>query len=797
MVSWIALHPQWFMRELELLERHYPRFIVDERRLDTGVLLLWGTLTVRPPGGAHSYPVAVFYPEGTPFEHPWVIPLEAMPELDGAELPKIAPQFYDRRHQMPSGNLCLFQRETRSPAGGDAIPIVQILRRAEQWLLGLHTDHWPPDTAETELEAHFRHGSDVLVAERFFGNEATGHGRFYLVPDMRRLVDRSPDFGDGCPMIISAMTEETSIIKTLDAREELADIYPWIDDDLWNPTALAAAENLNVGRLRTAEQGYWWALPAEPQPFHNGAGLLAALQQVAPNANAWNMVSTALGGELSVADRHYFGLRYPSRSGGIEWLFLVVPHKQMRQGGAPLLRPNMEDEFRKLSVLCMRAHSIRKEELWRRNETVIAPSISDKSVGLIGLGALGARVAELLAQAGVGSFRLCDSDYLKPVNVARHIGSITDFGAAKVRVAASRIRSINPRANLETDDLKPRSADGDLDRLIKFVSSVDIVISTAADENVESVVNDIAVTVGTPVLYGRALRRSSVGRVFLVRPGTDACKACLATIAEAKRTGSPAPEDWIEVSESSDEVLSHECGRPVIAGSAADLSFIASLTARTAIDHLEDNVGEKNQWIWSRSSAPEIDTRLKSALTIFSGTLAPIPECPTCRVPPVSNVVMNDEVRAFIVSETENSPKAETGGILIGFIDDQHRAVITRATGPGPNAIKSAARFHRDVEYVQSEIDRASRELNDQGLYVGEWHSHLEAAPSPSPTDVRSLSGIAASPRYLTQNPVMVIAGLDVASGRVRNIKSWVFVPAGRFYEIANNGDPSRSGSNA
>ncbi len=783
------MHPQWFLWELELLNRHYPQFRVDEGRLERDTLILWGELRVRPPGGTKCHPVAIVYPEGTPYEHPMVLPIEVLPDLQSAKSPTIRAKLFDRRHQMPDGNLCLFQRETRVRASGDVLDIAQILRRAEEWFMGLHTGRWPPDTAESELEPHFAYAADVLLAARFFADDVRGHGRFYMIPDLRRMIDMSPDYKDACPMIVTAMTEESGIVRTLDARGELSDIYPWIRADEWDPHKLAAVKEVNVGELGQPEQGYWWSLPAEPGPFRNGEGLLEILRAVAPNDDAWKLISDTLGGELHTADRHYVALQYPARTGGIEWLFLVLPHRSKRSGGGILLGGDKRKEFGALPVLCYRAHSMRDEDLRRRNQTVVNQAIREKAVALIGLGALGSRVAELLAQAGVGRFRLCDSDRLKPANVARHTGGISDFGATKARVVMSRLQNINPRLDFGKVDIIVGSAVGSLERLGEFMAGVDLVISTTADESVESVINQVAMTIQQPVLYGRSLRRASMGRVFLVRPGKDACKACLAGYAHAGREGESVPPDWIDIPEGVEDVLLRECGRPVIAGSAADLSFIATLTARVAIDFLEGKVADGNHWIWSGPAASSVDERLGASLSTFSGKVPPSPDCSICHEPPIVEVVIDDTIRRLIVAEAESSPDVETGGVLLGYVDENRRAIVTRSTGPGPKAVRSAERFHRDTEYVQAEIDLAARELGDRGVYIGEWHSHREPSPEPSSTDVQSLSGIAAAANYLTSKPALVIAGYDPAAKRVTSLRSWVFVVGERFYWVPNTCD--------
>lgn len=359
------------------------------------------------------------------------------------------------------------------------------------------------------------------------------------------------------------------------------------------------------------------------------------------------------------------------------------------------------------------------------------------------------------------------------------MGGVTEFGAAKSRVVMSRLLQINPHLKFVEEDVEAWSATGEPDKLFSTIQSTDLVISTTADENVESVVNHFSVLADTPAVYGRALCAASMGRAFLVRPKRDACKTCLAAYSEAGRTGLGTPEDWIDVQESKDDVLLHECGRPIIAGSGIDLSFVASLTARIALTILEGRDTEINHWLWTGKPAVDVDPRLSNSLSTFSGRLEPRRDCPTCSEPEIVRLVMSDEVRVKIVSEIESSPTAETCGILIGYVDEQRQAMVLGAPGPGPTAVRSTSICHRDIEHVQVELDQAAEELGDQGAYLGEWHSHLVPEPDPSPTDIESLVGIAHAPNYLTRCPVMIIAGLDPETGRCASLCAWAF-PVGR-----------------
>lgn len=800
-LSWITLYPEWYIHERALLSRHYPGFRVDERALGIGHLIAYGELVVRPPGGAKRHPVRIAYPEGTPFEHPIVTPITQLPEWneDGGVKQSPAEQIFDRRHQMPGGALCLFQRETRAATGGDVMDILQVLRRVEQWFAGHHTGRWPPDTEQSELESHFPTLSHLLVEDTFFAPDLVGHGRMFFALDLRRQMEmhyQRPELRGYrlMPMVLTCVTKETGIVESIDARAQLSRVCWWIEDAAWDATKLAEAPDLSKLGDNRLQHGYWWSLPEEPMPFHDGKGLIQVLSSASPDGDGWRALSQQLRGDLSVSPFHIIGLKYPGRDGGYEWLVCVFPGNARQDQGGYVLQTDADKRaaFEWSPVWgCIRTHRLEPSALRLRNTGVVDNSVTERSALLIGLGALGSEVAELLAKAGIGKFYLCDSDCLMTSNVTRHLGGVGDFGKPKTDVVRDRILEINPYLEFGADDIVYGSAVGSLDRLASMIASADLTICTTADESVESVVNQIAVIKGKPVLYGRSMRRASVGRIFLVQPGNDACKCCLADYAIAGREGRESPNDWIDVCESEDDILLHECGRPVIASSAIDLSFIAGLTARIALDVLEGRAGDQNHWVWTKAPAPDIDERLGSGLCTFVGRIDPRPGCPACQEPEVTALVLADEALAAITQEAESSPDRETGGVLIGFVDDQGRAIALRATGPGPDAVRERDLFKRDVPFIQSELDRAAAELNDRGSYIGEWHTHLTLDLRPSPIDIDSLFGVSRAPNYLTRCPCMMIVGVDPETGKAANREAWVFPIGGRMYRAGHTGLPA------
>lgn len=77
----------------------------------------------------------------------------------------------------------------------------------------------------------------------------------------------------------------------------------------------------------------------------------------------------------------------------------------------------------------------------------------------------------------------------------------------------------------------------------------------------------------------------------------------------------------------------------------------------------------------------------------------------------------------------------ESGGILLGYRRGSHLHV-TEATGPLVSDQASRTRFFRSAAPHQQAALARWRESDGTMDYVGEWHTHPEHSPSPSPIDV-------------------------------------------------------------
>jgi integrative and conjugative element protein (TIGR02256 family) len=135
----------------------------------------------------------------------------------------------------------------------------------------------------------------------------------------------------------------------------------------------------------------------------------------------------------------------------------------------------------------------------------------------------------------------------------------------------------------------------------------------------------------------------------------------------------------------------------------------------------------------------------------------PHPNCPICQKLEDIKVKIIRDAYEFMKKESSGSNDIETGGVLIGHRTSGGQYIISRASGPGPNAVRTKMLFEKDTEYCQKELEKAFEELKDKGLYLGEWHYHPIGSNKPSGLDIKSLTAIALQDNYRIDKPVMII----------------------------------------
>lgn len=102
-----------------------------------------------------------------------------------------------------------------------------------------------------------------------------------------------------------------------------------------------------------------------------------------------------------------------------------------------------------------------------------------------------------------------------------------------------------------------------------------------------------------------------------------------------------------------------------------------------------------------------------------------------------------------------NPRMSEAGGQLFGAVEDQC-IKLKLATGPRSSDRRGRFFFVADRLAERREIDA----LHKSGLhYFGDWHTHPQAVPTPSGTDLASMADLFARSKHELNAFLMVIVG--------------------------------------
>jgi len=340
----------------------------------------------------------------------------------------------------------------------------------------------------------------------------------------------------------------------------------------------------------------------------------------------------------------------------------------------------------------------------------------------VGVGAVGSSILELAVRAGFGEWNIVDKDVFLPHNVIRHILGKYAVGRHKVECVEVYLNALvpgNPIQKAIVADIKnPRNKQEVLD---KSFNGAEMIVDFSAS----------VVAARQLCEHESKARRCSV---FL----------------------NPTGKDLVFFIESSDRSIS-----------LWDIegSYYAALHHEMALDgHLTEDASTNRYGNGCR----DITTQISAAQTsILSGIAFPqmlerfqspkgfaavwrsdlqsgeIKRINIAVSPAVEmkadewRIRWNSEVLAQLFVARQKSLPNETGGILLGLVDLEHKMISISAHVFAPvDSVQRPYGFERGVQGLEDVMNDVIKQSDGQLRYIGEWHSHPDGvAASPSKDD--------------------------------------------------------------
>eukprot|EP00742_Colponemidia_sp_Colp-10_P002809 GILJ01003003.1.p1 GENE.GILJ01003003.1~~GILJ01003003.1.p1 ORF type:complete len:475 (-),score=45.19 GILJ01003003.1:171-1595(-) len=159
--------------------------------------------------------------------------------------------------------------------------------------------------------------------------------------------------------------------------------------------------------------------------------------------------------------------------------------------------------------------------------------IRNYAVAILGVGALGGAVAEMLVRAGIGKLCLVDSDHVEMANLSRLFYKAEQGGMTKVQAAKLTLAGLNPDVVLDSltgDFTNPDT----LQRLREKVMHdgidgrrpYDLLVVCVDNHPARLVANSLSLELNVPCITSKLLPDGSGGHVVFTDPGRSACIEC-------------------------------------------------------------------------------------------------------------------------------------------------------------------------------------------------------------------------------------------------------------------------------
>src|SRR5215216_5187009 len=161
---------------------------------------------------------------------------------------------------------------------------------------------------------------------------------------------------------------------------------------------------------------------------------------------------------------------------------------------------------------------LNSEQVNRYKRHLILPEVGmagqqkllDAKVLCIGAGGLGCPISLYLAAAGVGTIGLADVDVVSPSNLQRQVlFGVSTIGEDKVKVAAKRLKDLNPDVNVIEHKCVVKS-----DNVLDLIRDYDVIIDGTDNFPTRYCVNDACVLLKKPNVYGSIFRFDGQVTVF-------------------------------------------------------------------------------------------------------------------------------------------------------------------------------------------------------------------------------------------------------------------------------------------
>ncbi|WP_179319962.1 ThiF family adenylyltransferase [Winogradskyella helgolandensis] len=352
--------------------------------------------------------------------------------------------------------------------------------------------------------------------------------------------------------------------------------------------------------------------------------------------------------------------------------------------------------------------------------------ITSSNILIIGCGALGSSLAEILVRGGAKNIVLEDFDTIKGGNLCRANYDLNDMVFHKTNSLTKRLKAISPFVNIKTISVKLNNYDIEKIKEV-FNNNVDIIFDCSTDTEVTYIIDKLNFSGKT---FSLAITNNA--KSFVSITGKNLTKQAK-TIFEFVENEEPSYFEGTG------------CGYPTFEANYNDINALLNVGVKVINNNYSKRI-EHASFIIQPDFGDELIIDIKEYEYYILNNIN-------------SAIHISKSVLKRIEEETKFHYPKEFGGVFIGYKSDLH-FIITDILIPD-HYKNGQTIFIREPGTLNERLSEIHKMTNGEIEYLGEWHSHPNGPTTPSRTDINAMQEIAKDKNINIDKPLLMIAEVD------------------------------------
>jgi integrative and conjugative element protein (TIGR02256 family) len=399
------------------------------------------------------------------------------------------------------------------------------------------------------------------------------------------------------------------------------------------------------------------------------------------------------------------------------------------------LSQNGQQNSNKRFEHCLKTHKIN----WSTTENIdysrffgrgkLDDEIINSNILIIGCGALGSSLSEILVRGGAKNIVLEDFDTIKGGNLCRANYDLNDLVYYKIDRLTKRLKAISPFVNINSISVKLNNFDLDTVKDI-FNKKVDIIFDCSTDTEVTYIIDKLNFT----------------GKIFSLAI-TNNAKSFVSITGENLTKQAQTIFDFVE-NEAPSYFEGTGCGYPTFEANYNDINALLNVGLKVI-----NNNYSKSKKHESFVIQPDFEDELKIDIQEYEYYI----------LNDINSAIhISKSVLKRIEEETKFHYPKEFGGVFIGYKSDLHFIITDILI---PDQYKNGQTiFIREPGTLNERLREVHQMTKGEIEYLGEWHSHPNGPTTPSSTDINAMEIIAKDKNINMDRPLLMISEVDKTS---------------------------------